>query len=113
MPPAPTLQTILIERLNPAVALFWYNQPQISNAFTVQQYLDMRDALVWARDEPELKVVVQYVSANNSHITQVSLTSRRTGKGKHYCAGKVLQSPDEGGPTIEQEIEAGGALGAM
>lgn len=37
----------------------------------------------------------------------------RCGKGKHYCAGKTLQSPDEGGPTIEQEIEAGRVLGEI
>jgi hypothetical protein len=36
-----------------------------------------------------------------------------TGKGKHYCAGKMLKSPDEGGDTIEQEIVAGGKLGAV
>lgn len=46
---------------------------------------------------------------------QFDLSNRRSrcGKGKHYCAGKVLQSPDEGGPTIEQEIEAGGKLGEV
>lgn len=37
----------------------------------------------------------------------------RCGAGKHYCAGKVLQSPDEGGPTIEQEIQAGDKLGEV
>ena len=37
----------------------------------------------------------------------------RTGKGKHYCAGKVLTPPSAGGPTIEQEIEAGGKLGEV
>lgn len=42
----------------------------------------------------------------------ISLTYR-TGKGKHYCAGKMLKSPDEGGDTIEQEIVAGGKLGAV
>ena len=41
------------------------------------------------------------------------LTVSRTGKGKHYRAGKQLLSPDQGGDTIEQEIEAGGKLGAV
>jgi Delta3-Delta2-enoyl-CoA isomerase len=59
MAPPPTLQTITIDRLSPTAVLFSYNQPHISNAFTVQQYLDMRDALVWARDEDKIKVVVQ------------------------------------------------------
>lgn len=36
----------------------------------------------------------------------------RTGKGKHYCAGKVLTPPRKG-PTIEEEIEAGGQLGKV
>ncbi len=40
-------------------------------------------------------------------------TPNRCGKGKHYCAGKVLQSPDDGGPTIEEEIVAGGKLGEV
>jgi hypothetical protein len=41
------------------------------------------------------------------------LTDTSTGKGKHYCAGKLLKSPDAGGDTIEQEIVAGGKLGAV
>lgn len=61
MAPPPSLSTILIDRLSPAAVLFSYNQPHISNAFTVQQYLDMRDALVWAREENDIKVVVQLV----------------------------------------------------
>jgi 1,4-dihydroxy-2-naphthoyl-CoA synthase len=59
MAPPPTLQTIAIHRISPAVVLFSYNQPKVSNAFTIQQYLDMAEALIWARDEPEIKVVVQ------------------------------------------------------
>src|SRR5262249_28503039 len=55
-------------------------------------YHDLADALSWARNVPEIRVVVQ------------------TGAGKHYCAGKVLLPPDESGPTIEQEIEAGRRL---
>jgi peroxisomal 3,2-trans-enoyl-CoA isomerase len=38
--------------------------------------------------------------------------NHRTGKGKHYCAGKVLTPPGQG-PTIEEEIEAGGLLGKV
>ncbi|KAK5946544.1 putative secondary metabolism biosynthetic enzyme [Knufia obscura] len=94
-PPPPTLQTIQISLLSPKAVLLTYNQPHISNAFTLQQYHDLATALTWARDHPTLLVIVL------------------TGAGKHYCAGKVLQSPDAGGPTIEQEIAAGGALGKV
>lgn len=89
----PTLQTIKVERLAKRAVLLTYNQPQISNAFTVQQYLDLTSALKWVLEQPKITVAVL------------------TGAGKHYCAGKVLQSPDDGGPTIDQEIEAGRALG--
>lgn len=96
-PSVPILQTVKIESISPdwKAVLFTYNQPKISNAFTVQQYLDLATALAWARDTQEVIVIVL------------------TGAGKHYCAGKVLQSPDEGGPTIDEEIAAGGALGKV
>lgn len=84
---------MLVSRLSPTVALLTYNQPKISNAFTVQSYLDLRTALVWARDDPTVTVILL------------------TGAGKHYCAGKVLLPPSAGGPTIEEEIAAGSALG--
>jgi peroxisomal 3,2-trans-enoyl-CoA isomerase len=58
MAPAPTLSTIVIEPLSAGVAVLSYNQPKIANAFTLQQYIDLRDALIWAREEPEVKVVV-------------------------------------------------------
>jgi peroxisomal 3,2-trans-enoyl-CoA isomerase len=58
MASAPNLSTILIEPLSDGVALFSYNQPKISNAFTLQQYRDLRDALIWARETPEVRVVV-------------------------------------------------------
>ena len=95
--PPPQLATILISFLNDAqsAVLLTYNQPKISNAFTLQQYHDLASALSWARNTPSILVIVL------------------TGAGRHYCAGKVLVSPDEGGPTIEQEIAAGGALGKV
>lgn len=55
----PTLSTITIDQLSDEAVLFSYNQPKISNAFTIQQYLDLRDALVWAREEPKINVIVQ------------------------------------------------------
>lgn len=93
----PDLETITIDILTPnsKAVLLTYNQPIISNAFTIRQYHDLASALKWARDTKEVIVIVL------------------TGAGKHYCAGKVLQSPDEGGPTIEQEIAAGRALGQV
>lgn len=95
--PPPTLKTILVDFISPdrKAVLLTYNQPKISNAFTIQQYHDLATALSWARDTREVIAVVL------------------TGAGKHYCAGKVLQSPDEGGPTIDQEIAAGSALGKV
>jgi Delta3-Delta2-enoyl-CoA isomerase len=92
-PQPPTLQTVAISRLAPGALLIEYNQPKISNAFTLQQYHDTADALKWARELPDIKVVVV------------------GGRGKHYCAGKVLLPPGKEGPTIEQEIEAGRRLG--
>ncbi|KPI39408.1 Enoyl-CoA delta isomerase 2, mitochondrial [Cyphellophora attinorum] len=91
----PTLSTILTSFLNEAktAVLLTYNQPKISNAFTIAQYHDLAAALTWAKHHPTIITIVL------------------TGAGKHYCAGKVLLSPDEGGPTIAEEIAAGSALG--
>jgi Delta3-Delta2-enoyl-CoA isomerase len=59
MAPPPTLDTILIDHLSPGAVLFSYNQPKISNAFTIQQYRDLATALIWAREDPDIRVVVQ------------------------------------------------------
>jgi peroxisomal 3,2-trans-enoyl-CoA isomerase len=58
MASAPTLKTILIDEQTEGVALFSYNQPKISNAFTLQQYWDLRDALVWAKESAQVRVIV-------------------------------------------------------
>jgi Delta3-Delta2-enoyl-CoA isomerase len=55
----PTLSTIEIEYLSEAAVLFSYNQPKISNAFTIQQYFDLREALLWALNQPKINVIVQ------------------------------------------------------
>ncbi|KXT08207.1 hypothetical protein AC579_3314 [Pseudocercospora musae] len=94
-PPPSNLQTILIEIISQHAVLFAYNQPHISNAFTLQQYCDLRDALIWAKEEKDIEVIVV------------------TGKGRHFCSGKVLSDPRSGGPTIEQEIAAGSSLGEV
>jgi hypothetical protein len=59
MAPPPTLSTVVIESLSENAVFFSYNQPKISNAFTIQQYLDLREALLWALTEPKIHVVVQ------------------------------------------------------
>jgi peroxisomal 3,2-trans-enoyl-CoA isomerase len=59
MVPPPTLSTVQIDQISENAALFTYNQPKISNAFTIQQYHDLRDALLWALAEPKINVVVQ------------------------------------------------------
>ena len=92
--PPPTLNTLLISPISTHSVLFTYNQPSISNAFTLSSYNDLAAALRWARLEPSITVIVV------------------TGAGKHYCAGKVLTPPSESGPTIEEEIVAGGNLSA-
>lgn len=68
----PRLETVLIERVSPAVALLYYNQPHISNAFTVQQYRDTNTALIWTLNEPSIKVVVVWVS--HLHVLPLLLT---------------------------------------
>jgi len=47
-----------MERPSEGAVLVSYNRPDISNAFTPQQYNDLREALLWARDEPAIKVVM-------------------------------------------------------
>lgn len=54
----PQLETILINRLSEGAVLFSYNRPKISNAFTPQQYNELRKALIWARDESNIRVIV-------------------------------------------------------
>lgn len=57
MAPPPQLQSIAIERLSPGAVLLSYNQPKIANAFTIQQYRDLRAALLWAREEHEIHII--------------------------------------------------------
>lgn len=59
MAPSPRLSTVLIDQISENAVLFTYNQPKISNAFTIQQYIDLREALLWALGEPKINVVVQ------------------------------------------------------
>jgi peroxisomal 3,2-trans-enoyl-CoA isomerase len=59
MAPPPTLSTVTINQIAENATLFTYNQPKISNAFTLQQYYDLRDALLWALAEPKINVIVQ------------------------------------------------------
>lgn len=54
----PQLKTIICERITDGAALLSYNTPKRSNAFDPQQYNDLREGLLWARDEPEIRVVV-------------------------------------------------------
>ncbi|KAH7393945.1 ClpP/crotonase-like domain-containing protein [Phaeosphaeria sp. MPI-PUGE-AT-0046c] len=92
MSPPPQLTTLICERISDGAVLLSYNTPKRSNAFDPQQYNDLRDGLVWARDEPAVKVVVV------------------TGKGRHYCAGRAMGGADD---TIDAEVAAGRALSAV
>jgi peroxisomal 3,2-trans-enoyl-CoA isomerase len=58
MSPLPELKTIVCERLSDNAALLSYNTPKRSNAFDPQQYNDLKDGLLWARNEPSVNVVV-------------------------------------------------------
>ncbi|KAF2025558.1 ClpP/crotonase [Setomelanomma holmii] len=96
MAPPPELKTILCERISDGAVLLSYNTPKRSNAFDPQNYLDLKEGLVWARDEPDVKVVVI------------------TGKGKHYCAGQYPSRAMGGAEnTIDAEVAAGSALSAV
>ncbi|KAH7085475.1 ClpP/crotonase-like domain-containing protein [Paraphoma chrysanthemicola] len=92
MAPTPQLKTIMCERVSEGAVLLSYNTPKRSNAFDPQQYLDLRDGLVWARDNPDVNVVVI------------------TGKGKHYCAGRAMGGAED---TIDAEVAAGRALSVV
>ncbi|KAF1815264.1 ClpP/crotonase, partial [Eremomyces bilateralis CBS 781.70] len=91
----PRLDTISIERLSEGAVLFLYNQPKIANAFTLRQWVDMRVALEWARDEPEIKVIVQYVLTRSKawYTIYADMFLPRGGKGKHYSAGTLIGYP--------------------
>lgn len=54
----PILQTILMERLSEGAVLLSYNTPERANAFTPQTYDDLREGLVWAREEDDVRVVL-------------------------------------------------------
>jgi peroxisomal 3,2-trans-enoyl-CoA isomerase len=58
MAPPPQLKTIIYERVSDGTVLLSYNTPKRANAFDPQQYNELRDGLIWARDEPVIKVVV-------------------------------------------------------
>ena len=58
MAPPPELKTILSERISDGAVLLRYNTPKRSNAFDPQQYKDLREGLLWAQEEPDVKVVV-------------------------------------------------------
>ncbi|KAF2738298.1 nicotinate-nucleotide diphosphorylase [Polyplosphaeria fusca] len=88
----PQLDTIIVDQLSESAVLVSYNTPKRSNAFTPQQYDDLREALVWAKDELVIKVIVV------------------TGRGRHFCAGRAMGGTDD---TIDAEIKTAGKLSAV
>lgn len=64
MAPPPVLKTMLCERISDGAVLLSYNTSKRSNAFDPQQYNDLREGLVWARDEEDVIAVVVYVQSN-------------------------------------------------
>lgn len=69
MAPPPQLETILIDRLSEGAVLLSYNTPKRSNAFTPQQYNNLREGLVWARDEDPVRVIVVCVLSPSHELT--------------------------------------------
>ncbi|KAF2679094.1 ClpP/crotonase [Lentithecium fluviatile CBS 122367] len=88
--PPPQCDGILVERLSESAVLLSYNRLQFANAFTPRQFDELRMALVWARKEDGVKVVVVM------------------GNGKHFCAGRAMDSPAS---SIRAEAAAGKKLG--
>jgi len=85
-----TLQTIIYEKDGP-IARIVLNMPEKANIQTAQQVYDFEDALRWADQDEEVKVLV--VKAN----------------GNGFCAGHAIVSPEEmaevyptTGPTPER-----------
>ena len=66
-----TLETVKIER-DGATTLIYLNRPEKRNAMSPQLHLDMCEALDWAEDDEETKVLVL------------------TGSGEAFCAGQDL-----------------------
>jgi 1,4-dihydroxy-2-naphthoyl-CoA synthase len=58
MAPPSQLGSIRIEQVSDSVVLLSYNRPNSANSFTPQQYDDLREALVWAREQSAVNVVV-------------------------------------------------------
>jgi 1,4-dihydroxy-2-naphthoyl-CoA synthase len=86
MAPTPKLETILIERLSEGAVLLSYNTPQRSNAFTPQQYDDLREGLVWARDDPAVRVIVVFVlSCPDNYIMQKLISGQSRKRQTLLC----------------------------
>ena len=68
----PTYETVKIER-DGATTFVILNRPEKRNAMSPQLHLDMCDALDWASEDDETRVVVV------------------TGAGEHFCAGQDLK----------------------
>lgn len=66
MTPPPHLDTVLIDRLSEGAVLLSYKRPRVSNAFTPQQCNDLREALIWARDESAVRVIVVSITPQYS-----------------------------------------------
>lgn len=126
MSPPPQLQTLTCERVSDGAVLLSYNTPKRSNAFDPQQYDDLREGLIWARDEPNVNVVVVYVllrrridaerlfataRAKVDTTVLVSMLDRliRVVLTAHP-AGRAMGGAEN---TIDAEVEAGRALSAV
>jgi hypothetical protein len=55
---SPRPKTILCERISDDAVLLSYNVPKYANDFAPQQYTDLTDESIWARNEPDVKILV-------------------------------------------------------
>jgi peroxisomal 3,2-trans-enoyl-CoA isomerase len=54
----PQSEGVLVEKLSESVVLLSYNRPKFSNAFTAQQYDELREVLAWVKNEAAVRVIV-------------------------------------------------------
>lgn len=77
-----TMSTVLVED---GIAMLKFNRPDNANALGAQVMHDLLQALSWALDDTQVKVVIL------------------SGEGKFFCAGKDLVDVPEHGPVLSDE----------
>lgn len=76
------MSTVLVED---GIAMLKFNRPDNANALGAQVMHDLLQALSWALDDTQVKVVIL------------------SGEGKFFCAGMDLVDVPEHGPVLSDE----------